>query len=384
MSNTGGTGFYVPLAFAATLLVVVACGPQRDYVPVRRVPSTRAVEAIQQCSQNLAGAKRPRVDERRTLLRVCELSQPEVQAVNPDGSTPFEVPPEPKGEGRSPALPSAESTGDDAKEAPVVTPPVPAWIEQPVRFTLDREQDALAVVIKLGISLPSEFTEPTKKLFGVVMFRQCLPKIREVFARSGQNESRLTLSIEAYDMSLKENERVAFDQILRFQSADPQGPEALRVLQMANRPQAARMFVWSSSGAMPELCAKQPYDCVSAEQNEPFCRSLAQSVGQWVGLAPQGAMTQTCGALPEASPTASPGAKPRVVRKSSTDKPMQIPFMKALSESTSKEFWNTAKLSDEDVLTILGPACNLPKPSREEATPTDRRGTPPPGVRMRN
>jgi len=212
----------------------------------------------------------------------------------------------------------------------------PKTVNYNVSYSSD---DGVVVDLRAEIELPkfSEDAEKNDKQNALVsaLFTSCGGLIEKRFAREGtERDSAVKINLE-FGVTQEPAADADFAQTKMIFADDTHTS-----LILADWPDSDPLILPKSCGA---FCGKPSK---KAELNLPFCRTLARMAGHWLGLE---------------NPAEKRCSISRVSTKETT--PGQKSFMVAATEDEPKEFFESAKLSREELRSILGPACEKSKKS---------------------
>ncbi|MES2963233.1 MAG: hypothetical protein V4760_05040 [Bdellovibrionota bacterium] len=307
--------YLLPLTTLATLLTVVACGPSKDYVPVKTVPGTPIGQAFAKCAEEIRPSKAKVVN---ATVSICEVGK--------DG--------------------------------------LYAKVQHTYRYDVQSASSQLQLSIKPGVDYDSEVTKTTHESVKSVLANVCVGRIDGVFQRSLKKGG---VSV-AMTFNLSVDEEPATGSPMIELGAVTGGPEKAFVIK--TWPDRARIYP-DGLKKDTDRCAKLPVEierrrchwAAIEAANEPFCAQLAVLTGHWLGLkAPKGSDPHCKETSPVAGDrTSEAAAKP--VPKPESDSV----YMKGAYEMEPKEFFAKAALSRADLKSVFAPACssfrNLPDES---------------------
>lgn len=339
----------LPFTTVAVVLVVVACGPTRDYVPITSKPQSQLATAFQLCRESLKDSRVHRPTETSSVA-ICVSKAFAEQNVTAQPT-------------------SLEAVSGTGSETPVRT--AAETIEYvmgqlPVSYDIKRSNRTLQLKMTVGLALPEKLDEKSKQRVETVLYNVCLPKIRSVFRRSSfRNGVDLGIDFD-YAMRPVKGEAPKLDQILHLDHLP-----AERALVMSHWPDQAKFYPDGVGGAQGRCDfkmddPKKPSACQRALEaaNLNFCASLAKMAGYWLGLtAPVNEYSrcaQGATSVEEIAMKLSDIAMPKPEAES--------PYMKGASQNAA-DFFEKGQLSEKDVKTIFAPACPWVKNLPDEPKP---------------
>ena len=306
--------FTIGLTVAASVIAVVACGPNGNNAVVIHQNDGSKVTAASACVSKLSHFK-ARVDDKVTINgKAPTVSMCEATDVDPSGY--------------------AKPNGDASK--PTARPAYKVKTES-VRFSVGSTEKQLAISMKIGLLFPNGTPKETSDAAVAKIKSFCLPPLQDSWAAS-QSVVDLQVDLEAVGDTFNG------DQTVELVAADEKLDLASRpIFVLGLRPDRGQLV---PNPLLTADCLKST-DCrlsFPASVNARFCSSFGLLVGEFLGLQSQESQTETCKA------TAAPA---------SADAPLTDGFMKAEGlQDDPAQFWKRARFSKADLKTILGPACD--------------------------
>lgn len=305
--------YLLPLTTLAVMLTVVACGPNKDYVPVKVLPGTPIAQAFSSCADEIRPSKARVID---APVAVCEVGK--------DG--------------------------------------LYGMVNHTYRYSVQTASSKLQLSINPDLEYVTEVGKDIDAQVKSILTYVCLPEIDAIFERSLKMNG-VTIDM-SFNVNMTDSSSSTDAPLIEFAA----GTGSDGALVISTRPDGAQLYPTGHKAdkdkcnAISDPNAKRA--CLRAavvSANQPFCAQMAVMTGHWLGLKlPKGAdahCKETAAA--DDAGLGSGSAKP-TPPKPETDSV----YMKGASQMSPKDFFEKASLSRADLKTIFSPACssfrNLP------------------------
>jgi hypothetical protein len=325
---------YFSLSWFATAVMVVACGPQKDYLPVVVEAGSPLLKALSECRAQVSQTKMVRVGGSGPTNPICEFVIRDQQS--PDGSVPRQI---------------------GAYEL----------VDREVSYSLSRRGDRLVAKLRVGLELPPNTPDRVKTGIGQILYG-CVQKVDQIWQRSMKNRS---LGLEIELATPRPELKGQLDQQFSLKASSENGSVSdseYPSFEMAHWPERAKIYPLGqriAGGACEDGQLNSPGDrenCRKAieeaklsafKANQKFCVDFAMMVGLWVGLQADATVQEPCQTpmVPNQIDLASGVIVNNKGRKGGTG------FMEAAARWHSQHFFDSSKLSSNDIQTIFKPLC---------------------------
>lgn len=308
--------YLLPLTTLATLLTVVACGPTKDYVPIKVAPGTPLGQAVQKCSEEIRPSKAKVVT---TSVSICEVGK--------DG--------------------------------------IYAKVNHTFRYDVQSATGLLRLSVRPGIEYSTDVTKGTDAAVKDVVADVCGKAINGIFQRSLQR-SGMGGNL---DFNVIIDEKAGSDSPLLDLHEIEGRPQKTFVAKAW--PDRAELYPFGLKKDT-DVCEKLPKESEKSAcrwvaiqaANQPFCQELAALAGHWMGLKIKDAHCKdTSAAADDSQAAAKPNPKPDA----------DSAYMKGAFEMSPKEFFEKAALSRADLKSVFSPACSSFRTLPDETTPASRK-----------
>jgi hypothetical protein len=317
--------FNVGLTIAASLIAVVACGPrQKDYVPITKPMTTVQAKGVASCRQQLARKQVhiPKDASSAKGFALCGL---------PPGS---------------------------------VDPKARALSQQTVRYSVTSAGERFDVNMNVELSLPDKMPTESATLVRSALYG-CQDEINRTWRRSS-SETRLRLNLSLIDpLPQSSTSQNLVEQRIRL--VDSVGANGEATFIMSQWPDKSALHLSPQSADLRDCLALPAGKQVACTKkalntlNAGFCADFSMMVNQWAGLDGDESLVKACAAITAQTP--SPTAKRGSAELASlgditpVEKARTLPLMKAYSAIDAQTYFEEARLSNDEVMQILTPAC---------------------------
>jgi hypothetical protein len=261
--------------------VVVACGPQKDYVPVQVLGESPIKKQIAACREGVPRTKIIRIEGLAATL--CEVTQekgPEKEATEGPELTSDQTPNNASG--------STEIDSDANKNPVLVDYEV---VSREVSYGIQRRGDKLMIALQVGLEFPEGTPQLVRRKSAAILYNQCLPYLNQGWKRSLPGGG---LEVDVEFVTPRKEIIGRLDQVVKMVGLEGGEFPQFVMSQWPDQGSLAPMGLARAVRGCEDRGAKNlefKKSCIQSaidQSNAQFCRSFSNLVRYWVGLSGHG------------------------------------------------------------------------------------------------